>query len=47
MQANANNQKCASAEECDKTKGLTCGKGGVCQCKDNTVYWNEKQTSCG
>ena len=45
VQANGFNQKCASNEECDKTKGLVC-KDNICQCKDASLYWNEKAVSC-
>ena len=40
------NQKCATSDECDKTKNLMC-KDGICQCKDNSLYWNEKFSLCG
>ena len=46
VQAHVFSQKCASSEECDGTKNLIC-KEGVCECKENTLFWNEKSTSCG
>jgi hypothetical protein len=46
VQANVNNQKCASNEECDGTKSLTC-KEGVCACKEDNLYWNTKAANCG
>ena len=46
VQANVNNQKCASNEECDGTKSLTC-KEGVCACKEDKLYWNTKAANCG
>ena len=46
VQSNSLNQKCASNDECDKTKNLIC-KDGVCICKDANFYWNEKAASCG
>jgi hypothetical protein len=46
VQAHVFSQKCASSEECDGTKNLIC-KEGVCECKENILFWNEKSTSCG
>ena len=46
VQANVNGQKCESNEQCDGTKSLAC-KEGVCECKENTLFWNEKSASCG
>ena len=48
VQANSFNQKCAKTEECDQTKSLDCdAKKAVCICKETSLYWNEKQESCG
>ena len=46
VQSSSLNQKCAAAEECDKTKNLHC-VNGVCDCKDKSFYWNEKAELCG
>lgn len=43
--ANGFNQKCAASEECDKSKNLVC-RDGVCQCKDASIYWNERSAFC-
>lgn len=40
------NQRCSGNEECDKSKNLVC-IGGICQCKDLSIYWNERLASCG
>ena len=45
VQAHVNSEKCASNEECDGTKNLAC-KEGVCECKENTLFWNEKSANC-
>ena len=47
VQGNVFKQKCAAAEECDKTKGLTCGKDGVCECINATSFWSDKPKACG
>ena len=46
VQSNVFSQKCASNEECDGTKNLAC-KDGVCECKETTLFWNEKSANCG
>ena len=40
------NQKCSSNEECDKSKNLVCGSNGVCQCRDASLNWDDKSSSC-
>ena len=42
---NGINQKCEKSNECDEAKNLLC-KDGLCQCKDASLYWNEKSVSC-
>ena len=42
---NGINQKCEKNNECDESKNLLC-KDGICQCKDASLYWNEKSISC-
>lgn len=39
------NQRCNASSECDTTKSLVC-KDGICQCKDSSLYWNQKVESC-
>lgn len=46
VNANGFNQRCTGNEECDKSRNLMC-KEGICQCKDLSLYWNEKSSSCG
>lgn len=46
VEANLVNQQCAGNSECDNTKNLIC-KDGICVCKDNTLYWNDKTFTCG
>lgn len=46
VNANGYNQKCAGNDECDKSRNLIC-KDGVCQCRETSLYWNERSSTCG